>query len=499
VASAVGSGQATAITRFAVRHGNETAVVQFVPGSGTVAAFLNGRGVAGGYATGAWLRVSVAAGNVTVVDALGNAVVAVASGGMFTLQTSPRPSCGTPEGLCGDADGDRANDLRPRGEGAALPPGTAGRAVYAAFVVSWLVTDVSESLFPPDAFADVRGDAGYVPLTREDTLGGDCPALCGGDGACCFDAAVGGPSFAALFVRARATVNATSATALRPGENAPPEFTAGPLRLSVGHTAPLVYTAADADTVAALRCDVCAVVGAVARCEATGIGTATATLTVYPDTATGLGARTITCVARDVRGAEATTRSVVAVPAVPPSWPPLPTTAQPQPQKDGRVPVAGPPASYVVDGCELACVVGGAVGVFVVAIALAALARLCCCRRPRASDGIEHSVGEDKTAGPVPPPPSGQALRSPNERAAIYLPTTAATMDTTDTAGCASGLYPPCGEDAVGPSHVSVEVPDGSEAGSLWASPRRSSSAGTLSRGNSAGSFRAAPPVSPPH
>ena len=314
VAEPVGTGRATAITKFAV-DANGTSVIGEITAAATDAGnfwrvLVDEQEVSEDFVSSA-VTVSFSNQTVTVIDASGNEVEATFARALITLTTAPAEECrGSARGLCGNFNGDATDDLKPTATAAAVSINATSAVIYDSFVATQLVTDSARSLFP--ASMGVVTNTTYRPaFITADVLAG-CPAACNGDRACCFDSAVGGSNFTEAFNTSQEVITRGNSQTVGLTENLPPVFESSPEVFEYNHTeatAPAsavavtfgTFVATDSDNVAALTCSVCST--ASVTCAKTGLGSVRATLTVTGPAPTASGS--ITCTATDSLGATA--------------------------------------------------------------------------------------------------------------------------------------------------------------------------------------------------
>mmetsp|Transcript_65603 Transcript_65603/g.170370 ORF Transcript_65603/g.170370 Transcript_65603/m.170370 type:complete len:1280 (+) Transcript_65603:50-3889(+) len=326
VAEQVGTAQATIITKFAVRSGDETVeakldntvTTEADPNTGLppnrFLLKLNGEAPSEGESAdevaGAHLTISSFNNDMTIQDDQGNTVKASFLKQLVVLQVGLGDDCFNASfGLSGNNNANKSDDLVVKGTGQVLDEDSSSADIYNLFVKSWLVTTFAESLFVLAEF--IPGDTSFAPIFIEDIDTSNCPSACNGDKACCFDADQGGDEFVEEFQMAVKNIEESNSKAVKFDDNLPPAFDTAPSvkRITVGSSVTLDYIAIDAVNVTRLTCDVCPDVDSDfadtygVACEATGLNTQSAMLRV---TASSLPVGNIRCVAEDDVGANAT-------------------------------------------------------------------------------------------------------------------------------------------------------------------------------------------------
>lgn len=319
---------ATVINGVVVREGNDTVVVVRDPVTGGANVSYNGnpldkRDVNGPNLTISFgtneanttsIRITSRNGHEVGVDALRNFLAVRAA--------ADRNCIGKCNGLLGNCDGNKNNDLVTRDGSVTLPLNATGAQIFTTIVASFMIP-ANQSLFPGNVSRPpvVNGtQTSFTPTFITAELLASCPALCKGNAGCCLDAAVAGPAFAndtANTVQNAAVI--ANGTIPLTGYNWPPslEFRSR-LAIITGLTTTQTITATDSDGVASLSIDVCDSNSTGVSCVPKVVSSSTTKSTDI--TITVNRNFTITIIARDTLGAfRKDMMDVVALP--PPSAP----------------------------------------------------------------------------------------------------------------------------------------------------------------------------------
>lgn len=368
-AEQVQGAQATIITRFAVRKGQEifeaslnTSVSSerdsqtgLTPNRFSIKldGIVPDDGAAADEVTGSYIKMTSFDNVMTIEDGEGSELKATFMKQLITLQVSLGDQCqGIAEGLSGNNNADPNDDLKPRWGGNALPHDSSSTNIYDQFVKSWLITSSGDSLFPTSF---VPADNSFAPAFVDDVDITNCPAACNGDKACCFDSDQGGEEFVETFKSSVAGIQETNAQAVGLNDNLPPFFETAPsqVHMITDAAADWSYTASDSDNIASLTCSICPGEPSHSpedgvQCDVTGLGSTTANLTL---TAVSLPHGIFKCFAEDALGANATAVTNV-MPPPPPTPVPTPRpTPVPTPRPTPAPPTPAPTTSQVfIDG-----------------------------------------------------------------------------------------------------------------------------------------------------
>ena len=434
-AEPVGTGRATAITKFAI-DANGTSVIGRLTAEQTDAGtywqvLVGEEDTLGSDFRSDAVTVSVSNNTVTIVDANGNEVEAVFSRSLIRLATAPTESCrGAATGLCGNFNGNASDDLAGA-NGALVSVNASSEAIYEAFVLEQLVTDGTASLFPADM--GVVSNASYRPAFITADVLSNCPAACNGDRGCCFDASVGGEEFQREFTTAKAALTADNLQTVGLNENVPPVFEQGTpvyeYSGSAGGSAAAsvtlgTYVAVDSDTVAALTCTICTATGV--ACATAGLGSARATLTVTGPAPTESGA--FQCTATDALGAvgRAATSVLAAgetsgIGFVTNAPTPAPTLVAPTPANNaGSSPTAAAGDSSAARDRNMALIgIGIGIGVVVIVAVVIGVSVFLLKRRPTQTANTGKADDSRKRQSFNVGPPTASPAREPYEEADV--------------------------------------------------------------------------------
>lgn len=227
-------GLATVITRVAVRYGADTVVIVRASDMGVeelgspIAIYLNDQRVSVLGASTNDMTVSLDNLTVSISDSASNFVRVSVFDLSMGLVTVPGASCrNRTSGLTGNNNGDPSDDFLPIGAATPLPINSTNETIYTWFVLSQLVLDASESLFPLDLF--VAGNLSFIPLFANATeLAATCPSACNGDTSCCFDAAAGGAAMIGPYLAMLGELQTAREIAVSVNAPEPPVFITAP-------------------------------------------------------------------------------------------------------------------------------------------------------------------------------------------------------------------------------------------------------------------------------
>lgn len=263
IAEPVGTGSATAITKFAIVHVSDTIVGRLRQNNDSDSnyeLFLNDAEAEDGDA-GDYLSVRIDVNDtVTITDSDGNMIVAKFETSQVSLSLSPSDACfNRTSGLCGNNNEDANDDLRMV-NGTLLSTNSSSDEIYRDFISGYLITTLEDSLFPSTDF--VAGDTSFTPQFISTDVLENCSASCAGDLACCFDSNVGGDEFAASYVENQAQLAQSNSASVGFFQNMPPTFESCPAVLTVdpemGTLRRLaMIVAVDSSGMSELSCGVC--------------------------------------------------------------------------------------------------------------------------------------------------------------------------------------------------------------------------------------------------
>lgn len=305
VARPVPGSLATVIVRVAVRYASDTVLVVRSSDIGAESLgvpfviFVNGERISplGGSST--FVAVLVENRTVTISDAASNFVRVTVFDSWMAVVTVPGTPCrNQTSGLTGNNNGDPSDDFLPRGAADVIPMNSTNETIYTWFVLSQLVLDLSDSLFPSNLF--VPGNLSYVPLFGNETeLAASCPAACNGDTSCCFDVAAGGLDMIAPYLAIMGELRAARDVVVVVGAPEPPVFLSAPATFvitleSLLRGTTFLYVAEDSTVAPAIECDAC-LNRTVAGCAQRSIGPNRTELTMR---VVFVQAMTIVCTAR---------------------------------------------------------------------------------------------------------------------------------------------------------------------------------------------------------
>jgi len=328
IAEQLGTSNATVITKIAVRYGSETLVAKLnasvsmevdnetglAPTRYTL--LLNGTepiADADGGAEGTYLTASGFANVLTIEDSNGNTVKASFLKDLIVLQVAPSDGCFNKTfGLSGNNNGNKSDDLIVRGTGEALPEDSSSSYIFEKFVMSYVITAQSQSLFPTEDFVPVNDS--FTPTFVDELDLSECPADCNGNGACCLDASQGGEELVRAFTVATKDIEETNSEAVGFFDNLRPAFEEAPSLLVLSATEEsrrqLRFVATDADGIAALSCNICPGENTThdVTCSLSGIGTNSSIMVVEFKS---LDYGSFSCFCEDSHGANATSITMV--------------------------------------------------------------------------------------------------------------------------------------------------------------------------------------------
>jgi len=323
-----GSGNATVITRFAMRYLSDTfiGVVRGNESATGYALYLNGEAAD---AQSEHLTVFVVNNTVTVEDSAGDTVEATFQTGLIALQISPAEACfNRTSGLMGNNNANPEDDLQVFNSSEVLSPNASSEDIYSAVVLSWCVTDVADSLFPAALF--VACDLTFRPWFMDDnqTLAA-CPEACNGVGTCCFDVKAGGEALLNASLDGQRKLSESVEESMSFNARWPPRFLTAPSALAIqppwSSASLLANFSAMGDGLAmtALACSICPEFNASLayehgiNCSVSGLGGQQVTLALH---ARSLPPGYFSCTATDADGSTAESATDVVV------LPPLTTT-----------------------------------------------------------------------------------------------------------------------------------------------------------------------------